>query len=88
MFSLSDYSFHLPPELIAETAANPAHNARLLVASIPSGKIISEKIFADLPEFLPKDSVLFFNNSKVIRARLPLRNQEIIVNQEKKNISD
>lgn len=73
MFSLSDYRFELPKYLIAETASNPAHNAKMMVIDRDSGAKISDAIFADLPKFLDKNSVLFFNNSRVLRARIPLR---------------
>lgn len=87
MFSLDDYRFHLPKELIAETATHPAHNARLLVAS-QSGAIVAEATFLDLPRFLSENSVLFFNNSRVLRARIPLKNHKIFHENIEKNISD
>jgi S-adenosylmethionine:tRNA-ribosyltransferase-isomerase (queuine synthetase) len=45
MFSLSDYRFSLPAELIAETAVHPAHNARLMVIDRHSGKLDTETTF-------------------------------------------
>lgn len=72
MFQLSDYTFSLPPERIAETAAHPAHNAKLMVLDRDSGAIIDETSFWNLDQHLDPKSVLFFNDSRVIRARVPL----------------
>ncbi len=70
MFSLTDYTYTLPKELIAEEAIHPHHDARLMVLSRESGEIIEEAKFWDLPNFLEKDRILFFNNSRVQRARI------------------
>ena len=88
MFLLSDYQFHLPDELIAETAAHPAPNARLIIFSKNQEKILHEGTFWDLPDFLDDSRILFFNNSKVLRARIPLKNQKIFSENGEKNISD
>ena len=66
---LSDYFFDLPDRLIAQEAVHPAHSARLLVCE---GASLEDRHFYDLPDLLDSDAVLFFNNSKVIRARIPL----------------
>ena len=87
MFSLSDYRFDLPAELIAETAAHPAHAAKLLVVSQKNSQILSEATFWELDQFLDENSVLFFNNSKVLRARIPLRNQTLFRDDEEKFFS-
>lgn len=88
MFSLSDYRFDLPAELIAETAAHPAHAAKLLVVSQKNSQILSEATFWELDQFLDENSVLFFNNSKVLRARIPLRNQTLFRDGEEKTLKD
>lgn len=88
MFSLSDYTFDLPKDAIAETAAHPAHNAKLMVIDRQSGTKIADDIFWNLSDFLSENSVLFFNNSRVIRARIPLKNQKIFTENGEKNISD
>jgi len=77
MFSLSDYSFILPPERIADSAITPQHNARLITIAKEWGEILSEDIFWNLDAYIPPERVLFFNNSKVLRARVPLREKEI-----------
>lgn len=88
MFSLQDYRFDLPKHLIAETAASPAHNAKLMVISRQTGTKIADTTFSDLPNFLNENRVLFFNNSRVLRARLPLKNQKIFAENGEKNIAD
>lgn len=75
MFSLTDYTYILPKELIAEEAIHPHHDARLMILSRESGEIIEETKFWDLPNFLEDDRVLFFNNSRVQRARIRLSNK-------------
>lgn len=66
---LSDYHYHLPPELIAQSPAKPRDRARLLVTR-KNKKDIEDKIFSDLIEYLQPGDLLVLNNSKVIPARL------------------
>ena len=77
-FSLETYDYDLPPELIAQEAVHPADRAKLLVARRESGEIIAETDYASLPDILPSDRVLFFNNSKVLRSRIPLHDGVIL----------
>lgn len=67
---LSDYDYELPEVRIAEFPISPRDASRLLVYR--QGEI-SHHIFRDLPNILPKGSFLFFNNTKVIPARIYLR---------------
>ncbi|CAN5284629.1 S-adenosylmethionine:tRNA ribosyltransferase-isomerase [soil metagenome] len=64
---LADYHYHLPDELIANAPHEPRDHSRLLFYN--KGEI-SHKRFDDLPKLLPADSLLVFNNSKVIPARM------------------
>lgn len=68
-FSLSDFNYNLPPELIAQAPAKPRDHSRLLVLDKESG-IISHEHFFDLPEYLKAGDVLVINDSKVFPARL------------------
>ncbi len=77
-FSLASYDYHLPPELIAQEAVHPADQARLLVADRISGAILTEATYAELPEIVPTDRVFFFNNSRVLRSRIPLDQATIL----------
>ncbi len=69
MLTLSQFEFYLPPELIAQTPANPRDQSRLLVLNSQTGET-SDKIFADLPDLLSADDVIVRNNTKVFPARL------------------
>lgn len=69
LLSLYDYSY--PEELIATTPSSPRDAARLLTYSKASGEI-KESDFSRLPEFLPPRSLLIFNETKVLPARLVL----------------
>ncbi|WP_281950628.1 tRNA preQ1(34) S-adenosylmethionine ribosyltransferase-isomerase QueA [Nitrosophilus kaiyonis] len=66
---VDSYDYYLPPELIAKEPVNPPDLAKLLVYDRKSKKI-THAIFKDLPNFLPKDVHLIFNNTKVIKARI------------------
>ncbi|MBC8109885.1 MAG: S-adenosylmethionine:tRNA ribosyltransferase-isomerase, partial [Verrucomicrobia bacterium] len=65
--NLKDYQYFLPNEKIAKFPAEPRDSAKLLVYK--SGDI-SHAQFSELPALLPESSFLFFNNTKVIPARL------------------
>ncbi len=66
---LSDFKYDLPLELIAQYPLPQRDQARLLVIDRKSGTI-RHSIFSSLNEFLPSQSVLVLNNSRVIPARL------------------
>lgn len=65
---VSDFDYHLPKELIAQTPAVPRDSARLLVYNRQRGEL-HHKHISDLPDLLPP-SVVVANNSKVRRSRL------------------
>jgi S-adenosylmethionine:tRNA ribosyltransferase-isomerase len=65
----SDFDYHLPPELIAQTPIEDRSQSRMLVLDRKSGSIQHKK-FTDITEYLVKGDVLVFNNSRVIPARL------------------
>jgi S-adenosylmethionine:tRNA ribosyltransferase-isomerase len=73
---LSDFDYELPPELIAQTPAEPRDHSRLLVVRRSGGseslhgENIEHKHFFDLPEYLVPGDVLVLNDSKVFPARL------------------
>ncbi len=72
MYKKSDYTYTLPDELIAEHAIQPHHDARLMVIDKNSGIITSETTFWNIDTHLGDDRVIFFNNSRVLRARVRL----------------
>ncbi len=63
------YNFSLPKELIATYPASPRDSAKLLVYDRKT-KQITHTVFRNIEEFIPKESALIFNNTKVIKARL------------------
>ncbi len=70
--------FDLPKELIAQTPARPRDHARLLVYDRSSRKI-TDDVFYNLEKYLPKNSTLVFNNSKVEKCRLRFEAAEVFV---------
>ena len=65
----SDFDYHLPPELIAQTPAEPRDRSRLMVLSRGDGSIEHRRFF-EIIEFLRPGDVLVFNDSRVIPARV------------------
>ena len=65
----SDFDYHLPQELIAQTPIEPRDSSRLIVLSRADGSI-RHRHFHDLPEFLHRGDLLVFNDTRVIPARL------------------
>ena len=66
-FVLSDFDFHLPPELIAQTPAPERSASRLLDGRCA---VPVDRIFKDLPALLQKGDLLVFNDTQVVPARL------------------
>jgi len=66
---LSSYQFDLPSELIAQRPVYPRHKSRLLVYDENSNEVI-HTTFENISEYLPKDSSLVLNQSKVFPCRL------------------
>ena len=66
-FSLSDFDFTLPDELIAQHPAAERSASRLLDGR---GDAIADRRFADLPDLLLPGDLLVFNDTKVVKARL------------------
>jgi S-adenosylmethionine:tRNA ribosyltransferase-isomerase len=66
---LSDFDFHLPQELIAQTPIENRSESRLLVVNTTTGNF-EHKHFSDILNYLRPGDVLVRNNTKVIPARL------------------
>jgi S-adenosylmethionine:tRNA ribosyltransferase-isomerase len=67
-YRLSDFDYHLPPELIAQVPAPERTGSRLL--HVPASGGLHDLQFVDLPTLLRPGDLLVFNDSKVIPARL------------------
>ncbi len=63
---IEDYTYSLPEEKIAKYPLENRSDSKLLIYK--NG--ITEDSFYNLPSLLPKDSLLVFNNTKVIQARI------------------
>lgn len=72
---LSDFSYELPKELIAQHPAEPRDHARLMVYDKITGSV-AHRYFYDLAAELHKGDVLVFNDSRVIPARLHGKKKE------------
>lgn len=68
-YQLSSYDYDLPEELIASRPVPDRHSSRLLVYNEETGEI-THATFRDLPKFLPSQSTIVFNRSKVFPCRL------------------
>ncbi|WP_394788832.1 tRNA preQ1(34) S-adenosylmethionine ribosyltransferase-isomerase QueA [Rhodoferax sp.] len=66
-FTLSDFDFVLPPELIAQHPAAERSGSRLLDGTGPAPQ---DRIFNTLPSLLKSGDLLVFNDTKVLKARL------------------
>ena len=66
---LTDFDFHLPQELIAQTPIENRSESRLLVVNTQTGSFKHEH-FSDIINYLRPTDVLVRNNTKVIPARL------------------
>jgi len=65
----SDYSYELPPELIAQAPAPARDSSRLLVL-YRSRPNIEHRYFTEFTSFIRSGDVLVVNNSRVLPARL------------------
>ena len=66
-YTLSDFDFALPPDLIAQHPAAERSGSRLLDAT---GAQPADRIFRELPGLLAPGDLLVFNDTRVVKARL------------------
>jgi len=65
----SDFDYSLPPELIAQTPAEPRDQSRLMVLRRSDGSI-EHHSFSEIVDLLQPTDVLVLNDTRVIPARL------------------
>ena len=65
----TDFTYDLPPELIAQTPLAERSDSRLLCFDRQSGDL-DDRHFKELPALLKQGDLLVFNNTRVIPARL------------------
>ena len=66
---VSDFDYHLPPELIAQEPLPDRSASRMLVVHRSIG-VVEDKHFRDLPSYLTPGDCIVLNNSKVFPSRL------------------
>lgn len=64
---IDSFNYPLPDERIAKFPLSRRDASKLLVYQ---NAIITESVFSNIADFLPKDSLLVYNNTRVIQARL------------------
>ena len=64
---IEDYNYPLPDERIAKYPLPERDSSKLLIYQDGN---VSDKIFKDLPTLLPADSLMIFNDTKVVPARM------------------
>lgn len=69
---ISEFNYPLPDERIAKFPLPVRDQSKLLIYR--HGEV-SEDVFTSLPEYLPSGSLMIFNNTKVIQARLHFRKE-------------
>ncbi|MEE3385434.1 MAG: S-adenosylmethionine:tRNA ribosyltransferase-isomerase, partial [Prevotella sp.] len=67
---IEDYNYDLPDNRIAKFPLARRDNSKLL---IDDKGAIGEDVFYNLPKHIPSGSLMIFNNTKVIQARLHFR---------------
>ena len=67
IYTLDDFDYALPPELIAQHPAAERSASRLLDGR---GAMPVDRVFRDLPSLLDAGDLLVFNDTRVIKARL------------------
>jgi S-adenosylmethionine:tRNA ribosyltransferase-isomerase len=66
-YSLADFAFELPAELIAQVPTESRSSSRLLHVD---GTQLDDRMFANLPRYVRAGDLLVFNDTKVIKARV------------------
>lgn len=73
--SIDDFNYNLPESFIAKFPLSQRDDSALLVYK---NKQISKEAFKSLNDFLPENSYLIFNDSKVIHARILFKLSESV----------
>jgi len=69
---IADFDYNLPDDKIAKYPLEQRHNSKLLIYK---DEKITESIFYNINEALPKNALLIYNDTKVIQARLHFRKE-------------
>jgi S-adenosylmethionine:tRNA ribosyltransferase-isomerase len=69
---LSEFNYELPPDRIAQYPVKERDSSRILISDCHS---IKDDIFRNIGDYLPAGSLLVFNDTRVIQARIMFRKQ-------------
>ena len=69
---IAEYDYPLPDERIAKYPLAQRDSSKLLLYN---KGVVSEDMFHNLPAYIPAGSLMVFNNTKVIQARLRFRKE-------------
>ena len=67
---IETYNYPLPEERIARYPLAQRDDSKLLVFTNATGRVPENRKFRDLADYLPEKSLIVFNNTKVVPARL------------------
>lgn len=85
IYTIDSYDYNLPKELIAQVPHDPVDECKLMVIDKKNGEI-SHTTFAKALSSLGDSYCIFFNNSKVVKARIPWDKIRVVHNNKEKNI--
>ena len=71
---IEEYNYPLPDERIAKFPLSNRDSSKLMIYN--KGEII-ENSFSNISEFIPENSIMVFNNTRVIQARLNFRKKTL-----------
>lgn len=69
---IDDYNYDLPDERIAKFPLKERDHSKLLIYNKGA---LSDDVFYNLPQYLPKGALMVFNNTRVIQARMHFRKE-------------
>ncbi|MDO8496989.1 MAG: tRNA preQ1(34) S-adenosylmethionine ribosyltransferase-isomerase QueA [bacterium] len=72
MVHIADYDYNLPPELLPTEPASPRDSSKLFVYDSRKDTIVFDT-FRNIVKYLPSDSLMVLNNTKVIPSRITLK---------------
>lgn len=71
--SIEDYDYSLPEDRIAKFPLEKREDAKLLISK-RAGYLVESRV-AEMGDYIPYDSLLFFNQTKVVHARLRFKKE-------------
>lgn len=75
--NLNDYGYFLPEKNLALEPAIPRDSSKLFVYDTKSGEIIFDR-FYNLDKYLPSNSFIILNNTKVLPARVTMKKETLL----------